>query len=663
QLYNDAVTGIDLDNRLVHCADRPPVKFDVLSINTGSTPFVDAVPGAREHSIPVKPIDNFLEKWQAIQEAQRTADKAMRFVTVGAGAGGVELTMGVQHALRESGCTNTYTVVTQTDTILPTHSRGVQRKYEKTLADRGIAVKTQCPVERVEPNQLILKNGETIEFDALFWVTNAAPPKWPGNAGLATDAQGFIAVNDRLQSESHPYVFAAGDIASCAKFPRPKSGVFAVRQGPPLTENIRRLCAEQPLKAFRPQGKFLSLISTGDQNAVASYGALSLQGPAIWKWKDQIDRKWMQKYQDLPEMEPDQPEKKEKLTVPELLKAPVMHCGGCGSKVGSSTLSRVIKRLQPITRDDVLIGLDDPDDAAVTVTPAGYVGVHTIDFFRSFIHDPYVFGQIAANHALSDIFAMGAEAQSALAMATVPFGDEENVEEQLFQVMAGALKMLNECNCALAGGHTTMDTQLAFGLCVHGIAEEAKLMKKGGMKAGEKLILTKAVGTGTLFAADMRNQAKGVWAENAIDSMLLSNYRAGQILHAHGATACTDVTGFGLLGHLIEMLKASGAKAKVILADVPILDGALDCMRAGIYSSLQPDNLRLRRGVTPKGTIAEHETYPILFDPQTSGGLLASVPADRVDPALTELKILYPATTVIGEIVDSGEADIHVNVT
>lgn len=652
QLYHDAVRKIDLEARKIHCANRPPVHFDVLSINTGSTPFLDDVPGAREHSIPVKPIEQFLEKWEAIQQRQRQEKKPLHIVTVGAGAGGVELTMAVQFALRDIDPGNSYTVVSQTETILPTHAKSVQQTYNQILAERGVSVALQKRVSHVVHDQVILDDGEKIPFDVLFWVTNASPPSWPKNSGLLTNKTGFIAINDRLQSESHPYVFATGDVASCEKYPRPKSGVFAVRQGPPLAENIRRICAGEKLKPFRPQRIFLSLISTGDQFAVASYGPFSLKGEKIWKWKDWIDRRWMERYQKMPEMAV--PEvAKERLTVPELLQAPVMHCGGCGSKVGSTTLSRVIKKLDPIKREDVLIGLDDPDDAAVTTMPYGCVGVHTIDFFRSFISDPYVFGQIAANHALSDVFAMGAEAQSALAMATVPYGDEENVEEQLFQVMAGALKMLNACNCALAGGHTTVGHEMVFGLSVHGIAEKSKLMQKGGMNPGDKLVLTKAVGTGTIFAADMRNEAKAAWAESAIDSMLLSNFQAGQIMHQHGATACTDVTGFGLLGHLVEMLKASGSGAEVELDKVPVLHGAFECMEKGIFSSLQPDNLRLRRGVNASNSVVEKAAYPILFDPQTSGGLLAGIPKRNVDSCVAALREIYPETSIIGTVIDT----------
>ncbi len=268
-----------------------------------------------------------------------------------------------------------------------------------------------------------------------------------------------------------------------------------------------------------------------------------------------------------------------------------MRWGGCGTKVGASILSRVIEGLKPTKRNDILIGLHEPDDAAVVEIPPGKALVQGVDYFRSFIDDPYIFGQIAANHGLSDIFAMGAEAQSALAITTVPFAIESKVKNTLRQLMAGAMLALNEFNTALVGGHTSEGAELALGFSVNDFVDRAKILRKGGMNSGDVLILTKPLGTGTLFAANMLLKAKGRWIEAALESMLISNRTAAEGLYQHGATACTDVTGFGLLGHMLEMIRPSGVDVEIDMSALPLIEGALQTVEMGILSSLQPANL------------------------------------------------------------------------
>ncbi len=667
RLYHAEVTGLDLAARRVLCADRPPVPYDVLSINTGSTPAIAEASGADRYAIPVKPVDRFVERWEAVLQRAREAQWKFRIAVVGGGAGGVELSLCAQYRLQrelqDAGPGRTgalFDLITDTPHILPTHNAGVRRRLERILARRGIRVHPGSRVVRVEPGRLVCARGEEITFDVLFWVTHAVAPPWIRESGLTTDERGFVRVDAHLQSLSHEGVFAAGDVASMVEFPRPKSGVFAVRQGPPLADNLRRTLGGRALRRFRPQRQFLSLIGTGDGCAVASRGPWSAQGRWLWRIKDGIDRRFMARYNELPEM----------VAEPQVVVAPgvagadalreisavAMRCGGCGAKVGSTILSRVLARLQPVVRQDVVIGLDQPDDAAVMAVPPETLIVHTVDFFRAFLDDPYLFGRIAANHSLGDIYAMGAEPQSALAVATVPYGLEAKVEEQLYQLMAGAAEVLRASGAALVGGHTSEGAELAFGLVANGLLERDRILRKGGMQAGDRIILTKALGTGTLFAADMRRKAKGRWIDGAIDSMLLSNRVAVEILRRHGATSCTDVTGFGLLGHLLEMTRPSAVDVAIDLDALPVLEGAIETLGLGIFSSLQPQNVRLRRAVADVERASGHALYPLLFDPQTAGGLLASVPAHRCEACLGQLRRSgYPSAAFVGEVLPAGD--------
>ena len=586
RLFHTPATFLDLENKQVVCGDRPSIRYDVLSINTGSTPSHIEVPGSKQHALAVKPINQFLQGWDAVMHDVVAHNGDYQVVVVGAGAGGVEVTLSTQFHLQELLRENSlptdklnFHLISGNGPILPTHNRSVQQRFKRVLAERSVQVHGGRKAKRVDKNIIELDSGESLQADAIIWATHASAPSWYKESGLSVDERGFIEVNDSLQSVSHPDVFAAGDIATVIDYPRPKSGVFAVRQGPPLHKNLKRALTNKPLKKHVPQISFLSLISTGNQYAVASRGTFAWEGQWVWKLKDYIDRKFMRKYDELPEMEDEASESiKSDLVSADTLKeisAIAMRCGGCGAKVGSNVLSRVVNQLSTVKRDDVLLGLDAPDDAAVLDVPLGKVQVQSVDYFRAFIDDPFVFGQIAANHSLGDVFAMGAEAQAAMAVATVPYGKEQVVEQQLHQMMDGALQVLNQHNTALIGGHSSEGAELSFGLSVTGLIEKQRLLAKGGMQHGDVIVITKPVGTGTLFAADMRGKAKGRWVTNAINSMIHSNYDAAQCLYNFDVHACTDVTGFGVLGHLVEMVRAAEVDISININALPILEGAL----------------------------------------------------------------------------------------
>jgi selenide, water dikinase len=317
-----------------------------------------------------------------------------------------------------------------------------------------------------------------------------------------------------------------------------------------------------------------------------------------------------------------------------------MRCGGCGAKVGASILTRALGSLQPVERDDVLIGLHAPDDAAVVRVPPGKAMVHTVDFFRSFIDDPYLFGKVAANHALGDIFAMGAEAAVATAIATVPPGLEAKVEDLLLQMMTGAVEVLNAAGCSLVGGHTGEGRELALGFAMNGLIDEAHGRRDAQRRHAAR----------RRAAADQTHRHRhAVCRPRAA--------RRQRPLDRRGAEVDGGVQPGRRAGaarpprhrlHRPHRLRPAGppggndpplGRGRRAATERPALARRRGAMReAGIVSSLQPANVRLRRALRNAEAFVKDPRYPLLFDPQTAGGLLATVPADRATACVQALQ-------------------------
>ena len=670
RFFHDEVTAVDPVAQTVSLANRPPVSYDVLSINTGSTPSINEVTGAGDHVVPVKPINRFLGHWERLRQRIGEYGAGARIGVVGGGTGGVELCLAVHHALTMEPNPPrglSLELLTADGEILQEHPKSVVRRFRRILAERGIEVHTDSRVTQVMPNTLIDSAGREFRYHEILWVTQAGAPPWLARAGIQVDDQGFMQVNDQLQSQSHANIFGAGDVAAMANHPRPKAGVFAVRQGRPLTRNLRRYLLRRSLTLYRPQRRFLKLVSTGDRHAVASRGPWSAEGRWVWRWKDWIDSRFMDKYQDLPEMEPGAADAE----IPEPLRDSsvedaaddAMRCGGCGAKVSADVLAAALADIGTVSRDDVIVGLDAPDDAAMISVPANRLSVLSVDGFRPMIDDPWLFGRITANHCLGDVYAMGAEPQAAMTMATLPVWPEDKLQDELRQMLLGALHVFDQEGVALVGGHTGEGAELTLGFTVTGLIEPDRALRKSAFRAGDHLVLTKPVGTGTLLAADMRARARGRWLQAAIGSMLLSCRTAGQVLARHGAHACTDITGFGLAGHLLEMLGDTTLGAQIDLDALPVLPGALETVESGILSTLQPKNERFAARVEATDSQRARGEYALLFDPQTAGGLLAGVPRENIHACLTELTALgYADTAVIGEIADAAGWDRRIRV-
>ena len=674
RLVMDQMVGLDLVGQKVICRHHPPIAYDTLSIDTGSTPKRSQVLGADNYAIPAKPVPDLLKAWKRYLESLESALKENPKTTatigiVGGGVGGVEMAFAMQVRLRQ--LVQKYSPTADQQIYIHIFQRGkhlakgrnrlTQWMVESMCQKRNIQVHTQETVVEVTKTAVHCKSGLMVECDRIFWVTNASAPPWLKKSTLSLTSDGFIAVSDTLQTLNHPNIFAAGDVATMVNHKRPKAGVFAVRQGPPLYENLKRQVTHQPLVPFKPQRRYLNIIDTDTESAIASWGPFAVHAKWCRAWKNSIDQKFMRLFSDFPDMN-----KRDRSLLPISSSSsnPQMHCAGCGSKVGNQTLTRALNRVRSEAannsdwpyRNNIYTGLDQPDDAAIVQVPAGKLAVHTVDQFSALVDDPFIFGQICVNHCLSDLFAMGATSHNVLAIATIPYGNSNKQEEILYQLLSGAMLALTESKTFLVGGHTTEGPELSLGFACNGWVDPGHTWKKGGLKPGHALILTKALGTGTLFAADSQLKAKGRWIEAAIQSMLQSNQMAAECLKQYGATACTDVTGFGLAGHLLEMVEASQVEVSLNLDAIALLPGAEYALQNSIVSSLHSRNLENALSaihITQQTRqIAMHNPkFQILFDPQTSGGLLASLPVDQVDRCLSALHQLgYTESRHVGSV-------------
>ncbi|MDP5052925.1 MAG: selenide, water dikinase SelD [Congregibacter sp.] len=634
RFFVDTVDALDPNMRRLQCRSRGQLGYDILSVDIGSEPELDSVPGAREFAVPVKPVAQLWSRWESLSQEDDLASQ--RIAVVGGGAGSVEIALAIAHRLARQG--PAIALYCGGSQILSGYTRGARRAVESQLVDLGVGLHCAHRVARVTQNQLQFDAAESADYDTLIWCTGAAAAPWIRESGLPVDERGFMQVEDSLQSTGFANVFAAGDIATQYRHPRPKAGVYAVRQGPVLADNLRAFAAGQALDDHRPQTDFLSMLALGPKRAVAQRNGLSLTGDWVWRWKDRIDREFMRRFSDLPSLKMHSSSRANAQT-----QAP---CGGCGAKVSVDALHAVLADLRQLY-PELMPQAEALDDAAPLVTPLPIL--QSLDALRAVIDDPWRMGRIAAQHALSDLYASGAVPHSALVLVTLPFAATALLQRDLYGVLAGALSVFAESGCKLHGGHSMQGPEMQLGFAVNGVLQPGNaVLHKRGAQPGDTLLLSKALGTGALFAAHMQARMDGRWVESALTSMEQSNAAAAAVARKFCATAVTDVTGFGLAGHLSEMLGDS-LVADIELHQLPAMPGALDAMAAGIFSTLHEPNRQALAGRCMPADDAPLKAQ-LLFDPQTSGGLLMALPPDQADAACLALLDQGVDAVLIGRI-------------
>lgn len=622
RLIDGKAEAIDPVARTITVPGRPPVAYDVCAIDVGITSEMPNLPGFADHGIPAKPLGPFATRWDSFRKTATDPKVAI----IGGGVAGAELAMAMAHALRDR---NSTVHLIDRGAVLDGFDPPARSRLLDALSKLNVTLVENADVAEVRADAVILTDDTRIASDFTTGAAGAKPHGWMSQIGLKC-YEGFLAVGPTLQT-SDASVFAVGDCAHLSHDPRPKAGVFAVREAPVLFDNLRAALTGDRMRPYRPQKDYLKLISLGGKSALAEKFGTARRGGLLWRWKDHIDRKFMDQFDSLPEMEEERPETVASGVEEALGDAPL--CGGCGAKVGRGALRGVLSDLPSTPRDDIM---PLPGDDAAVLRTGNARQVLTTDHLSAVTEDPVLMARIAAVHALGDVWAMGADPQAAVLSLTVPRMTAPLQSRTVGEVTRTIADVLSDAGAALVGGHTTMGDGLTIGLSITGLLSRDPITLAGA-RASDAIVLTKSIGTGTILAAEMRRRAQGRDVLACYDSMVRPSAQAARALH--DAHAMTDVTGFGLAGHLANICEASGVGATVALDDVPLLPGALGLAEAGIRSSLFPDNRN-----DPRVTAPETARAALMFDPQTCGGLLAAFPRARAETLARDGHV-----TIIGE--------------
>ncbi|WP_179379387.1 selenide, water dikinase SelD [Jannaschia marina] len=634
RMIDGAVDRIEAGAQRVHIRDWGWLDYDVASIDVGITAEMPEIEGFAEHGLGAKPLGPFAARWRAFLAEVTDESRPPQVAVIGGGVAGVELALAMAHAMRAAGRTPEVSVIEAASDITGTGPRA-RRVLGEAMADLGVILRPGATVARIEADAVVLEGGGTVPSVFTVGCAGARPHGWIANTGLPLE-NGFIRVGRTLAVEGHADLFAAGDCAHIVHAPRPKAGVFAVRAAPVLHANLRAALQGRPGRIFRPQSTYLKLISLGGKSALAEKAGLTFSGPALWRRKDHIDRSFMDRLTRLPAMGPPAPPKERAAGA----EGPKMLCAGCGSKVAGGALASALAAIPAVARDDVLSR--PGDDAAVLRHGAGRQ-VMTTDHLRAFTHDPALMARIAAVHALGDIWAMGAEPQAAVAQVTLPRLSETLQARSLREVLGAASEVFAAAGADLVGGHSTMGAEMTIGFSVTGLASAP--IGQDGARADDAIVLTRPIGSGVILAAEMAGAARGRDVLDLFATMTRPQGDAARLLS--GARAMTDVTGFGLAGHLMAICRASGVAAELDLAAVPVYGGALDLSAAGHVSSLHAAN----RAAAPV-TGGQGARLELLHDPQTAGGLLAAVPSAEAEGLVAALREAGHGAARIGKFVE-----------
>ena len=648
------VERVSAHEKEIYFKDRPKIKFDVLSINTGIQSNNREIKGAAKYCLPVKPIsklaNNFLNKI--------TNFKSIAFI--GGGAGSVELALAIKKRFLNINQDIKITIITGKRGLLSTFPQKTKLTSLKTLEKFKIDIIEYKRVLEVKPKQIILSDKSMLKIDKAILSTNSMTPKWLAKSDILLTKDNYILVNKSFQT-NYKYVFASGDVIDFNNQNLKKAGVFAVRSGKPLAINIKKFILGKKLVEYKFNKNYLALIGTSKRSAIATKYNLTFNSRFFFYLKKYIDQNFIKKFSDfkirkkftLEALKTDVlnifVKHKEKITD----KNDIMQCKGCAAKVPLNALKQTLPKDIVSTSEDAV---------SVPGHPELY---QTVDMISSIITDPFLLGKIAANHSISDMVSVNSKITSAMMILQLPLSKTEINSRDLEQVLLGANEIFKTIDCPLIGGHTMIgkDKDPIIGFSILGQKQKKiKIMKnRRKIKTKDLLILTEKIGSGLIFAGINNYLIDSYFQTDVIKQMIKGNLNFGKISNHLNILSMTDITGFGLANHLLNLIKRDNSKTGLTIHPnkIPLFEGVNECLNKDIKSSLFKSNY----DIAQKDIIYKRDKSKldnILYDPQTVGGIAFIIPQEEKYKHFKVLKENNIKFTEIG-FVNNIENKIAIN--
>jgi len=648
------VERVSAHEKEIYFKDRPKIKFDVLSINTGIQSNNREIKGAAKYCLPVKPIsklaNNFLNKI--------TNFKSIAFI--GGGAGSVELALAIKKRFLNINQDIKITIITGKRGLLSTFPQKTKLTSLKTLEKFKIDIIEYKRVLEVKPKQIILSDKSMLKIDKAILSTNSMTPKWLAKSDILLTKDNYILVNKSFQT-NYKYVFASGDVIDFNNQNLKKAGVFAVRSGKPLAINIKQFILGKKLVEYKFNKNYLALIGTSKRSAIATKYNLTFNSRFFFYLKKYIDQNFIKKFSDfkirkkftLEALKTDVlnifVKHKEKITD----ENDIMQCKGCAAKVPLNALKQALPKDIVSTSEDAV---------SVPGHPELY---QTVDMISSIITDPFLLGKIAANHSISDMVSVNSKITSAMMILQLPLSKTEINSRDLEQVLLGANEIFKTIDCPLIGGHTMIgkDKDPIIGFSILGQKQKKiKIMKnRRKIKTKDLLILTEKIGSGLIFAGINNYLIDSHFQTDVIKQMIKGNLNFGKISNHLNILSMTDITGFGLANHLLNLIKRDNSKTGLTIYPnkIPLFQGVNECLNKDIKSSLFKSNY----DIAQKDIIYKRDKSKldnILYDPQTVGGIAFIIPQEEKYKHFKVLKENNIKFTEIG-FVNNIENKITIN--